>query len=97
MLQSNSTHEDRATLAALHHIDMSTPPNMSFIACNDGYVTAMWFVASSTLAVDFVGASPEVIRCMNCAAEGFCKSLDEKYPGTKIAASSMARLPSREF
>ena len=69
------------------------PPSMCFIPCNDGYVTAMWFSDRRTLAVDYVGAAPDVISSMNIAAMDFCEKLIKVHPGTTIAASAMSRLP----
>jgi len=68
-------------------------PSMCFIPCKDGYVTVMWFSATMTLSVDYVGAAPETISNMNSAASEFCRSLTQAYPGTAIVASSIGRVP----
>ena len=48
---------------------------------------------SATLAVDFLGASRRAIQGMSEAALAFCQELAAAHPGTKIAASTVARLP----
>lgn len=69
------------------------PPTMCLIPCKDGYVTMMWYSISSSLAVDFVAAVPDLVGRMNSAASMFCGALELAHPGTLVEASVIGRLP----
>eukprot|EP00887_Chlorella_sp_A99_P004754 scaffold4.g4754.t1 len=69
-------------------------PHMLFASCRDGYATLMWYASTRTLALDLVAASPEAASSMNAAGHTFCAALAAAFPGSKMAASSLARLPA---
>lgn len=49
--------------------------------------------STSTLAVDFLGASEPTIAAMSRAARAFCRDLASLYPGSTMVASALGRLP----
>lgn len=45
-------------------------------------------------AVDCLAASEHSMRSMTAAGEAFCAALRQRYPGSRMAASSVGRLPA---
>lgn len=45
-------------------------------------------------AVDCLAVSESSMRGMAAAAEAFCAALSQRYPGARIAASTLGRLPA---
>ena len=44
--------------------------------------------------MDCLAVTEHSMRSMGTAAQAFCAALTERYPGTKVAASSLGRLPA---
>ncbi|PRW56817.1 E2F-associated phospho [Chlorella sorokiniana] len=60
----------------------------AFFQCQDGYVAAVWHGASASLSVDCLAASEHSMRSMTAAGEAFCSALRQRFPGSRVAASS---------
>lgn len=48
----------------------------------------------SPFAVDCLAASESSMRSMTAAGEAFCAALRQRFPGSRVAASSVGRLPA---
>ena len=44
--------------------------------------------------MDCLAVTEHSMRSMGEAAKAFCAALTERYPGSKVAASSLGRLPA---
>ena len=55
----------------------------------------LWYAEGEVLSVDMLAAEEEAVEMMMVAAKEFCDSLTAAYPGTKISASVMKRLPTK--
>lgn len=56
-------------------------------------MAAVWHAASSTLSLDLLAASDAAVGRMAEAAEALCEQLVVEWPGSRVEASSVARLP----
>ena len=45
-------------------------------------------------AVDWLAVTEESMSGMTAAAEAFCGALQQRFPGSRVAASSLGRLPA---
>jgi hypothetical protein len=63
--------------------------------CSDGYATAVLHPGAAALSVDFLAASAAAAPRMGAAAAAFCARLQAAYPGTRVTASTVARLPTQ--
>jgi uncharacterized protein with PQ loop repeat len=66
-----------------------------FFSCRDGYTMGLWYAEGGVLSVDMLAAEEDAVEMMTVAAKEFCDSLTAGYPGTKISASVMKRLPTK--
>lgn len=62
-------------------------------ACRDGFATAIFYRDTATLSVDLLGASDACVQRLGDAAAQLCEALVAEWPGTRIAGSTLARLP----
>ena len=51
-------------------------------------------LSSFPAAVDCLAASEHSMRSMTVAGEAFCAALRQRFPGSRVAASSVGRLPA---
>lgn len=67
-------------------------PNHVF-PCRDGYAVVIFYPDTATLSVDLLAASEPATLRMGAAAGQLCEQLVEQWPGSRIAASTVSRLP----
>lgn len=65
-------------------------------ACSGGYAAIMWHAASATLSLDLLAASDVVRAHIAVAAQQLCEQLLARWPGSRIEASSVARLQRQQ-
>lgn len=75
----------------------ASAPLAPSLLCRDGYVTAVWHASSATLSLDMLAASNAAAGRMAQAAQVLCERLVAEWPGSRIEASSLARLPRKEL
>jgi hypothetical protein len=68
--------------------------DMVFLGVADGYVTAIWYADTATVSVDFLAVSAAATAAMDAAAAAFCSGLEGRYPGTRVTATALSRLPN---
>lgn len=74
----------------------TSPPMRSLAPLSrDGYATAILRGDGATLSLDFLAASEPAVQRMGEAACQLCEQLVAEWPGSRIAATSVARLPRR--
>ncbi|PRW59402.1 integrin-linked kinase-associated serine threonine phosphatase 2C [Chlorella sorokiniana] len=71
----------------------SAVPDMFFLSCRDGYAVAIYYPDTTTLSVDLLAASEPAILRMGAAGAQLCKQLVAEWPGSRIAANTVSRLP----
>lgn len=62
-------------------------------ASRDGYVSAILCADGRTLSLDLLAASEAAAQRMGEAAQQLCEQLVAEWPGTRLAASSVSRMP----
>ncbi|KAL4443648.1 hypothetical protein ABPG75_011385 [Micractinium tetrahymenae] len=72
------------------------PPDMLFLAYRGGYASIVWHPASATLSLDLLVASDVAAARAARAAQELCEQLVARWPGSRIEASSVARLPRQQ-
>lgn len=68
------------------------PPHMLFLAFRGGYAAIIWHAASATLSFDLLATSDVAGARAAHAAQQLCERLLACWPGSRIDASSVARL-----
>lgn len=80
-------------LLCVPNLPACSPCSPSISPRRDGYAIAILFRAAATLSLDFLAASDAAVLRMGEAAQQMCEQLVQQWPGTRVAASSLARLP----
>lgn len=66
----------------------------AFFECHDGYAALVFHADLRSLSVDCLAVTEQSMRGMVAAAQAFTSALEQRCPGSKVAASSMGRLPA---
>jgi len=75
------------------HPDTPPAPPPLLFAPRDGYAVAIFSPDTTTLSIDLLAASEPAILRMGTAAAQLCEQLVAEWPGSRISANTVSRLP----